>query len=741
MLARPIQHRFGMLLLVLLVAATGCTQQVPDFCFIHTSDNHLSPQPAGSPAPDLSKGPAGGLTWLCEQARQPQIIEPLHYDAGRPAFIIDTGDLTEYGVIANTYNTFEEITKSLPIPLYYSLGNHDETWTGAMSVMRKRYGDLQYSFDKFGCHFVCLNSATPQEPLPSIERRTLVWLADDLSRVPRNKPVFLFCHHQLSSTEFAKPFEQIRLLQLLDGHNVVLLLMGHGHGHYHEKWNNLDSVMGGTTSHPTQNIGYNIVWIKDGILHVAFRPKDPGKPMQLTLEKPIAPQPQTQLQLLSPKPTGLNGTPSRVIGDAVPVELKIFNAPSPAQASDSQIWPTSLTARIDDETSSSQDLASTGGNFDAKLSTANLLPGMHYVIATAQFGKQKFDTAEEFLFAPPNSPAAVRVVLDAGVKAGPVLADNGLIVATTGGKIVQLSLGDNARKPKVLFDAGVEILHSPALVDGQLYFSAAEKGVHRMGLDGKLVWKCDVGAAVYGTPAVDAQRVYVADMEGDFHAIDRNTGKLVWSKHHAAFNFEMPVLLHDGVLYAGAWDGFVYAVNAADGSLKWKQAGPAGQTGKHPYTSRYYAPADCPLIAIGDRLFVTDRAYRLGSYKLDSGEYLGQIAENVAAIGPTADGRGFYARGLTTGLTRYDGKAGVVWADKDLDMGRFPVLPLERAGKVYTCSNRGTLTVHDAAGGKLLLSYQACPQLHVMAPVAADNAGNAYVAGMDGSVTKVSPLN
>jgi hypothetical protein len=321
------------------------------------------------------------------------------------------------------------------------------------------------------------------------------------------------------------------------------------------------------------------------------------------------------------------------------------------------------------------------------------------------------------------------------------MTSDGLIVSTTGGDILRLTFEGKKANVQKLFEPGVEILHAPALSDGRLYVPAAEQGIQCVSLDGKKIWTCDVGAVVYGTPAVDADRVYVGDMEGFFHAIDRKTGKLAWSKRHAAYSIEMPVLLHGGVLYAGSWENQLFAVNAKDGTLKWKKFGPAAHSKESKFKVRYYAPADCAPVAIGDRLFVTDRAYQLGSYNLETGEYLGHIAPSVAAIGLTADGKGFYARGLSKGLTRYDGQGKPVWSQPELPMGRFPVAPVESAGKVFVCSNRGTLTVHDAADGKRLLSYQATPQLHVMAPVAADTQGAAYVAGMDGSITRVAPAN
>ncbi|UCD27661.1 MAG: PQQ-binding-like beta-propeller repeat protein, partial [Planctomycetota bacterium] len=284
--------------------------------------------------------------------------------------------------------------------------------------------------------------------------------------------------------------------------------------------------------------------------------------------------------------------------------------------------------------------------------------------------------------------------------------------------------------------SGTEIINSPTVIGENIYFSAAEKGIHLINFDGKLNWQRNLSAAVYGTPTVGDEFIYVGDLEGLIHAIDRRSGDLIWSKRHAQFSIEQQLMYHNGVLYFGAWDGFVYAVDARDGSLVWKQRGPAGQSGERKYKSRYYAPADCPTVIIGDCLFVTDRAYRLGSYAL-SGDYIGDIDSGIAAIGPSEDGRYFYARGLKNGLTRYDANGRQVWSNP-VSLGRFPIPPTEVSSKVYVCSNLGMLTVHDAVTGKILWRYQVTPQLHVMAPTSADKAGNVYIAAMDGNVSCIA---
>ncbi len=730
MLPRPaVLHRRLLSLALILIPLAGSASGagVSDFVFLQTSDNHLMPRPAGSAPANRGDRAFDGLMWLCEEAAKPQRIDSLKLTTPPPAFVIDTGDLMEYGAIGRTAEGLESAIDTLRIPFFITLGNHDNTWSATLPFIRKRHGSDHYSFDKFGCHFACIDTATPSEPVSSIDRRTLVWLADDLRNVKKDTPVFIFCHHPLSTTEFAQPLEPLRLIQLLEPYNVALLLMGHGHGHRHERWNTLDSIMGGSTSHPADSIGYNIIWTQDGVLRVAFRPRDPAKPTQVTFTKPIAPPPGPRMAFVSPD-FGSDDKPALWSRPSMPVEIQIRGGN-----------PTNVVASIDGREAPVPLAPARPGLFKGTLSLPEMVPGMHFVLSTATIGDSKFDRAEEFLFAAPNGPGAGRIVLPAGVKARPLPLEKDLIVATTTGQVQRLTFTRSGRpQSKLLFDAGVEILHAVAADDDALYFSAAEKGVHCLSLAGKPRWVCDVGAAVYGTPALDAQHAYVADMEGNLHAIARATGKLVWSKHHADYSIEMPVLLHDGILYLGSWDGKLYAVRANDGSLVWSKPGPAGHREKPIFKSRYYAPADCPPIAIGDRLFVTDRAYALGSYNLATGEYQGEIAENIASIGLSADGKGFYARGLAKGLTRYDGKGKSAWSVKDLPMGRFPVAPTEAGGRVAVCSNRGMVTVHDAANGNTLLRYQATPRLYVMAPTAITSDGGVCVAGMDGSVTLLS---
>lgn len=706
--------------------------------FLHISDMHINPQPRGAAAPEPEARSVDAIGWICEEASKPQELTPLNKTVEPPAFVIATGDLTEYGVIHTTWEHFERYFEPLNIPLYLTPGNHDNTWTAMLSIMRERHGGDHYAFTEGGIHFISFETATPQEPVPSIDRRTLTWLEDYLKTVDRRTPVILFCHHPLSSGEFAKPYEQLRLLQLLDNHNVVLLLMGHGHSARHERRGRLDSVMGGSTFEP--NTGYGIVRIEGDRLTVCYRYRDESRPMKVVLEKSIAPQSRLYDVRFSSAgirrsdgqlgvEAGIEIRPSRNVtgGDEAQLTMSINGDEGPA-----------VTFR---KTIKQSDPPGRTTLHRERVPVEKLLPGRHYLRVHGDIGGEPVDVTQEFGTRVRSLGLRVeRIRLDAGMKAGPLIVGEDIVLATTGGQVVRLSPGDDGWGTNVVHEAGVEILHAPGLAGNTLYVAAAEKGVLALDLEGQDIersrlWTCDVGSVVYGTPVVDEKRVYVGDLEGNVHAIRRADGELIWSQHHATYSIEMPLVLHEDVLLFGAWDGFLYGVNSRDGSQVFKTRSPAGQEGGK-FGSRYYAGGDCPPIVVGDHIVMADRAYRVGWYTHD-GEYKGDLGEGIPAVAPTADGRGFYARGDASGLIAYDADGSRRWVAGDVKLGRFPIPPTVAGDRVYACSNHGLLHAVNAETGEVLWRYQVTPQLPVMAPVAATDDGVIVVVDMDGVVTRL----
>lgn len=695
--------------------------KIPDFCFLQISDVHIEPRPAGVPRH------AGGrsvdtLKWVCAEAAKPQAQPPYNLTAPIPAFVIVTGDLTEYGVTGETWSDVESYLKPLPCPFYVVPGNHDNTWTAMLQIMRRKHGSDSYSFDKFGCHFVGINTAAPQEPVACLDRRTLNWLRTDLARVKADTPVFLFMHHPLTVKEFADPYEQLRLLDVLEGHHVAVILDGHGHGVTGGKWENIDRVMGGSTF--DGNAGYNIISVMNGVLHISYHFQAADKPAQALLEKTLsALEPTCDIDIVSPatsKPVAV-GSPARV-------EVRI-------KTSDLQI--ASAKFDVDADEKCGGDLTQAANAYHGTLDPKPLLPGWHFLRATVtDDAKRKWQRAVAFEVTLPGASSSEWATRhhqhDAGIKAAPVLVNDLVIAVDTGGEVTAF---DRTFKRKWQFRTGGEILASPAVAGHLLVFGSGDGKVYGVtAQSGKKVWEYSAAAPVYGQPVIKGDVAYVGDNEGYVHAINVKNGKKVWSVKHSPFSMEAAGTICDDAFCLGSWDGLVYAVRLADGTLKWKQHGPTGQTGSK---SRYYAPADCPPVLAGGKLFITDRGYKLGLYQSD-GKFVRELQKNCSAVGLSEDGKSVYARTLGDGLTKYGADGSVVWK-RDIPLGRFPIQPTERGGKVYVCSNRGTLSILDAKDGKVLWQYQVAPQLHVMAGVAVDEHGVAYTADMDGGLIAVGP--
>jgi outer membrane protein assembly factor BamB len=82
-------------------------------------------------------------------------------------------------------------------------------------------------------------------------------------------------------------------------------------------------------------------------------------------------------------------------------------------------------------------------------------------------------------------------------------------------------------------------------------------------------WKFHTAGQVISSPAVSGGVVFVGSTDGNFYAVDRESGTLKW-KFAAKSRITSSAAVADGQVYFGAYDGNFYAVNAASGQLTWK---------------------------------------------------------------------------------------------------------------------------------------------------------------------------
>jgi polyvinyl alcohol dehydrogenase (cytochrome) len=89
-------------------------------------------------------------------------------------------------------------------------------------------------------------------------------------------------------------------------------------------------------------------------------------------------------------------------------------------------------------------------------------------------------------------------------------------------------------------------------------------------------WRAETGG-VTGTPAVVGDTVYFADWEGFVYAVDADDGSVVWGEKPSQAPFSSSVAVTNDVVMAGDLNGELHALDRGDGSLLWStQLNPQG---------------------------------------------------------------------------------------------------------------------------------------------------------------------
>ncbi|MBN2315161.1 MAG: metallophosphoesterase [Sedimentisphaerales bacterium] len=178
-----------------------------------------------------------------------------------PAFVFNCGDITEWPTHQAKKAYEDLITKRLNYPSYEILGNHDDA--GAEGVenappimkewLKRRYGDLSYTFDQGGVHFVCPFSAYDESlgnPAQDITTDALDFIRQNLHRhyspdlvpekwstIPHGSPIVVATHLCLDAMTNRDAF-----VDALGDANVIMVLGGHYHKAQVRSYRNVNFV-------------------------------------------------------------------------------------------------------------------------------------------------------------------------------------------------------------------------------------------------------------------------------------------------------------------------------------------------------------------------------------------------------------------------------------------------------------------------------------------------------------------
>lgn len=128
-----------------------------------------------------------------------ETVRRLNALSPRPDFVLGTGDLVDHGTVEE-YLHLKEILSELQMPIYLTVGNHDDR-----GPFREVFGDqeylrgvsgpfLNYAFDAGDVRLIGFDTAVHGVSYGEACEERTAWLDAELSRHP-DRPTVVFMHH------------------------------------------------------------------------------------------------------------------------------------------------------------------------------------------------------------------------------------------------------------------------------------------------------------------------------------------------------------------------------------------------------------------------------------------------------------------------------------------------------------------------------------------------------------------
>ena len=214
---------------------------------------------------------------------------------------------------------------------------------------------------------------------------------------------------------------------------------------------------------------------------------------------------------------------------------------------------------------------------------------------------------------------------------------------------------------------------------------------------GKVRWRHAIGASET-SPVVIGNRVYVGDWLGKVYALDKRSGRIVWTARTGG-PVKGALAVSGNQVYAGSYDGHLYAFDARNGRQMWRASGDPRLLGG----GRFYST---PAAAYG-RVYIgsTDgKVYSFGAmsgkrrWSHSTGGYVygsPAVWHQLVLIG--SYDHTFYALDAATGDTRWTFKAnGPISGSATVIDGVVYFASLSKKGRTYAL---------NARTGRLLWSF------------------------------------
>ena len=129
--------------------------------------------------------------------------------------------------------------------------------------------------------------------------------------------------------------------------------------------------------------------------------------------------------------------------------------------------------------------------------------------------------------------------------------------------------------PQLLWSisTGARTKSSPVISDGTIFFGNDKGTITAVTSDGKIKWKYETGSLIEAAPLVFGNKVIVGSNDGILRAVDKVTGKLIWSyttDNQISGSANVWVSGSKAGIVVGSYDYYLHCVDPRTGKLIWK---------------------------------------------------------------------------------------------------------------------------------------------------------------------------
>jgi outer membrane protein assembly factor BamB len=483
-----------------------------------------------------------------------------------PAFAFDVGDLTERA----WPEEFDQATRafaSLPFKVLIAPGNHDVRWApGGPLMFEQRAGPMHQLVQHQGCAFLMLDSTVPLSHFGHIGGPQQRWIAEKLSTIAADTPVFVFFHHPMGRPGGID--DEIRLARALAPYNAKVVFTAHGHADLLWDWNGVVATMNKGLYQGSYQ--YVTVDPNAGVIRIARRTTE--KP-QLTpiAEIPLARQPRATPIAFSETgesaPTGaLQKVWEQPLGGGVMSELVIHQNDLYISGMDGVLY----AFAADDGRPRWQ--ARTGGYIHSTPAIA----GPSVIVGSAD--------GSVYAFARASGKPQWRLPTQGPVYGSAGVAKGIVAIASGDGSVYGIDARSGKVRWQYTLDPGPSAFaQSPAVTDGERFFIGAwDQNVYALDAKtGKEVWRYRATergfyfSAAIARPVLDDGRLFVPSNDNTLHCIDTRLGSLIWNQSAPGdkFGYSSPTFAN-GRIYIGSLgdQGQVHCLDATTGQIMWTTA-------------------------------------------------------------------------------------------------------------------------------------------------------------------------